>query len=366
MASSSRVSKEEDELMGKYSNIDEYGFIRGKDFDYKSYENFFSEYTTVLAKRAARWNWLLDDGAKTKIKTDFRVKRFCRKGIPMQFRKMVWMNISGAQKRLDKNTGLYRRLVNDYQTSASDESLLDAIQTDIDRTFPDNVHYRSGETAKKGKRPELDRVLTGVGRYKKEIGYCQGMNYIAALLLLIIDDEESVFWLMVTLLEDILPPDYYTNSLVGIRTDMEVLGDLVKERNPAVSSCFERESIDWVLISSKWFICLYADILPTETVLRIWDCLFTEGSKILFRVALQLISIRADKVKLADDMPGIIEAFRDFNKDDAALECHAFMQDCFVEKTPLRMSQIKKLRKIHENKLKNDDKEVEARRNKKQ
>lgn len=36
------------------------------------------------------------------------------------------------------------------------------------------------------------------------------------------------------------------------------------------------------VMSSKWFICLFAEVLPIETVLRIWDCLFNEGSKVNF------------------------------------------------------------------------------------
>lgn len=34
------------------------------------------------------------------------------------------------------------------------------------------------------------------------------------------------------------------------------------------------------VISTKWLICLFAEVLPTETVLRIWDCVFNEGYKV--------------------------------------------------------------------------------------
>lgn len=53
------------------------------------------------------------------------------------------------------------------------------------------------------------------------------MNYIIALLLLVLDDEESVFWLFITVLENYLP-DYYSSTMFGLRTDMEVLAVLVK------------------------------------------------------------------------------------------------------------------------------------------
>lgn len=35
------------------------------------------------------------------------------------------------------------------------------------------------------------------------------------------------------------------------------------------------------VISTKWLICVFAEVLPTETVLRIWDCVFNEGYKVI-------------------------------------------------------------------------------------
>ena len=39
--------------------------------------------------------------------------------------------------------------------------------------------------------------------HKPEVGYCQSMNYVAAMLLLGMDlDEEKAFWAMVALIDD--------------------------------------------------------------------------------------------------------------------------------------------------------------------
>lgn len=49
----------------------------------------------------------------------------------------------------------------------------------------------------------LGRVLVAFSVHKPKIGYCQSMNYIAALLLIILErNEEKAFWLLVSLIDD--------------------------------------------------------------------------------------------------------------------------------------------------------------------
>lgn len=42
------------------SDVDAYGFERGEDFDRTDYEEFFSGYLRVLARRASRWQGILE------------------------------------------------------------------------------------------------------------------------------------------------------------------------------------------------------------------------------------------------------------------------------------------------------------------
>lgn len=53
------------------------------------------------------------------------------------------------------------------------------------------------------------------------------MNYIAGILLLVTKNEETAFWLLKILIETILP-DYYTPTMDGLLTDIDVLAELVK------------------------------------------------------------------------------------------------------------------------------------------
>lgn len=66
------------------------------------------------------------------------------------------------------------------------------------RTFPANPFIQSADG-----QAALRRVLLAFAQHKQDVGYCQGLNYVAALLLLAMGrDEEKAFWLLASLIDD--------------------------------------------------------------------------------------------------------------------------------------------------------------------
>jgi hypothetical protein len=131
------------------------------------------------------------------------------------------------------------------------------------------------------------------------VGYCQGLNYVGGLLLLATKDEEATFWLLKALTERILP-EYYAPAMPGLLVDMRVLAVMARQEVPRLAAHIDRLGLPWALLASKWFICLYADVLPVETVLRIWDCLFAEGSKAVLWIRTHFFRIRIHKLFFSD------------------------------------------------------------------
>lgn len=74
------------------------------------------------------------------------------------------------------------------------------------------------------------RVLTAYARHNPSVGYCQGMNFVAAMLLLQLSDEEHAFWCLCALVEDVLP-GYYSHAMVAAEVDQ-----LVTTCNPLMRS----------------------------------------------------------------------------------------------------------------------------------
>lgn len=135
------------------------------------------------------------------------------------------------------------------------------------------------------------------------VGYCQGMNFIVGIMLLFLD-EESAFWLLCCLLEEILPKDYYAQDLSGCNVDLRVfkhrksrplppLGAtpvltlswavLNMHHNKLMKRC-EEAGLGVEFFGLEWFIALFGKTMPIESTLRVWDCMFKEGNKIIFRI----------------------------------------------------------------------------------
>lgn len=52
--------------------------------------------------------------------------------------------------------------------------------------------------------------------------------------------------------------------MLGLKMDQEVLGELVRTKAPVVWQAMGQHNVMWTLVVSRWFICLYIDVLPVE------------------------------------------------------------------------------------------------------
>ncbi|XP_071085226.1 growth hormone-regulated TBC protein 1-like [Haliotis cracherodii] len=329
------------------SKVDGYGFERPEDFDFKSYEEFMASYLSVLARRAQRWKNTVGDQT-TAISKSRKIKRFCRKGIPSDIRADVWMVVSGAEQRRMADPELYQRLVDNQLDDTHPVQC--AINLDIHRTFPENIHFADTVDAN-GLRKPLCRVLSAVAKNNTQVGYCQGLNFIVGLLLLIVRDEDKVFWLMDTLINNILP-GYYFPDMKALQAEQELVGDVVKWKLPEVAAHMEALGVQWCLVGMKWFICLFADVMPVETVLRIWDCLFFEGTKILHRVALTLVIANKEKILATKTFPEAVDLFRMIVSTPHTQDCHTFMKNIFELTGSFPRSKLEQMREECRKKVK--------------
>ncbi|MCO5583196.1 hypothetical protein L7F22_037104 [Adiantum nelumboides] len=216
------------------------------------------------------------------------LKKLIRKGVPPDLRPKVWAAISGAAKKSSTVPDSYYAdlcaAIEGRDTPATRQ-----IDQDLARTFPSHpwLDTPAGHAA-------LRRVLVAYSFRDSQVGYCQGMNYVAALLLLVMKNEEAAFWMLAVLLENILVKDCYSGDLTGCHVEQRVFKNLLEKHCPRLAMHLDDIGFDVSLVMTEWFLCLFSKSLPTETVMRVWDILFNEGARVLFRIALAIFKIQED------------------------------------------------------------------------
>lgn len=56
-------------------------------------------------------------------------------------------------------------------------------------------------------------------------------------------EEEETFWMFCALIEDILPPLYYSGTLLGVHADQLVLSQLIAEHLPDLSQVLKHYEV---------------------------------------------------------------------------------------------------------------------------
>jgi hypothetical protein len=206
-------------------------------------------------------------------------------GIPVAYRAKIWAECSGAAAL--RIPGYYDDLVA-QRDDKDDPAIVAQIQMDINRTLTDNIFFRKGPGVQK-----LSEVLVAYSRRNPEVGYCQGMNLITACLLLIMPTAEDTFWVLTSIIENILPRGYYDHSLLASRADQQVLRQYVADILPKLSLHLDELNIELEALTFQWFLSVFTDCLSAEALFRVWDVVFctNDGSTFLFQVALALLKL---------------------------------------------------------------------------
>ncbi|KAJ7266586.1 rab-GTPase-TBC domain-containing protein [Mycena rebaudengoi] len=224
--------------------------------------------------------------------------RLVRNGIPLAYRSKVWLECSGGLEM--KEPGLFRDLL----AAEGPANVVMEIEKDVGRTMPLNVFF-GGDGAGVLK---LRRVLTAYSRRNPAVGYCQGMNLVTSTLLLVHADEEEAFWALTAIVEKILPEDFFSPSLLPSRACPLVLLDYVKEYTPKLHAHLADLGVDLPAICFSWFLSLFTDCLPVETLFRVWDVFLVDGLDVLFRVALAILRSNEAELLHCESIPAVYVA----------------------------------------------------------
>uniref|UniRef100_A0A7N0T6M9 Rab-GAP TBC domain-containing protein n=1 Tax=Kalanchoe fedtschenkoi TaxID=63787 RepID=A0A7N0T6M9_KALFE len=226
-------------------------------------------------------------------------------GVPMALRGELWQAFVGVrarrvekyyQKLLGQESSLQEKgaIQEVYPDNNHDGSLMASvsvpekwkgqIEKDLPRTFPG--HPALDENG----RNALRRLLTAYARHNPSVGYCQAMNFFAGILLLLMP-EENAFWTLMGIIDEYFD-GYYSEEMIESQVDQLVFEELVRERFPKLVNHLDYLGVQVAWVTGPWFLSIFMNMLPWESVLRVWDVLLYEGNRVmLFRTALALMEL---------------------------------------------------------------------------
>ncbi|XP_029009413.1 TBC1 domain family member 2B [Betta splendens] len=283
------------------------------------------------------------------------LKALVRCGIPHEHRSQVWRWCVSfhVKKFRDKlPPGYYETLLN--VARGKPNPALKQIELDLLRTLPNNKHYASPGA---GGIQKLRNVLIAFSWRNPDIGYCQGLNRLAAIALLYLDQEDA-FWTLIAIVEVFMPRDYYTKTLLGSQVDQRVFKDLMSEKLPRLHAHFDQYKVDFSLITFNWFLVVFVDSVVSDILFKIWDAFLYEGPKIIFRFALALFKYKEEEFLKLQDSTAIFKYLRYFTR--TILDSRKLMNIAFGDMNPFPLRLIQNRRAVHLEKVRLELTELEA------
>mmetsp|Transcript_23255 Transcript_23255/g.64490 ORF Transcript_23255/g.64490 Transcript_23255/m.64490 type:complete len:790 (+) Transcript_23255:581-2950(+) len=136
----------------------------------------------------------------------------------------------------------------------------------------------------------LRRVLRAYSYYDPEVGYCQGMNFIAGMFLTVMTEEEA-FWMLVSVMSD--KPCHmrglFGEGMLQTHKVLYVAEKLIHHYLSRLARHFEKEHVHVTMYATQWLLTQYTSSFKFDLVFRVWDAFLGEGWKIIYRIMLALL-----------------------------------------------------------------------------
>ncbi|XP_017289761.1 TBC1 domain family member 12 [Kryptolebias marmoratus] len=178
---------------------------------------------------------------------------------------------------------------------ADRESSLDLIKLDISRTFPSLFIFQKGGPY----HDLLHSVLGAYTCYRPDIGYVQGMSFIAAVLILNLEEAEA-FITFANLLNKPCQMAFFRVDHDLMLKYFAAFEIFFEENLPRLFSHFQTNNLTPDLYLIDWIFTLYSKSLPLDVACRVWDVFCRDGEESLFRTGLGILRLYEDVLMQMD------------------------------------------------------------------
>ncbi|XP_075608440.1 TBC1 domain family member 1 isoform X3 [Balearica regulorum gibbericeps] len=289
-----RMEKENQKLQASENNLQN----RRLKLDYE-------EITPCLKDVTLIWEKMLSTPGRSKIKFDVeKIHSAVGQGVPRHHRGEIWKFLAEQyhlkhqfpSKQPPKDTP-YKELLKQLTSQQH------AILIDLGRTFPTHPYFSAQLGAG---QLSLYNILKAYSLLDQEVGYCQGLSFVAGVLLLHMSEEDA-FKMLKFLMFDIGLRKQYRPDMTILQIQMYQLSRLLHDYHRDLYNHLEEHEIGPSLYAAPWFLTMFASQFPLGFVARVFDMLFLQGSEAIFKVALSLLGSHKPLILQHENLETIVD-----------------------------------------------------------
>jgi hypothetical protein len=272
-ASSLRISSPPEELTAR---VDRYGWrsvsaTSGADSD---------EQTAIEARREKKWLVMTSHWNDFFRRHIAKIHERVRKGIPDRLRGRAWRLILDPDPPADRPSL-------DALIALGDPACLRVIDADVPRTMPGHAMFEAAAL-----RLSLRRVLHAYANHDPELGYVQGMGFIAAMLLSYLDEPQTL-WCFAAVMngQALQHRRLFLAGFSGLLSLNKAWENLLQSKYPRIAEHFKQIELEPLLYTTGWFLTGFMGLnLHPEIRMRLFDRFIMFGYRALFSFGLLIIS----------------------------------------------------------------------------
>nr|XP_033712808.1 TBC1 domain family member 1 isoform X2 [Tursiops truncatus] len=265
----------------------------------------YEEITPCLKEVTTVWEKMLTTPGRSKIKFDMeKMHSAVGQGVPRHHRGEIWKFLAEQyhlkhpfpSKQQPKDTP-YKELLKQLTSHQH------AILIDLGRTFPTHPYFSAQLGAG---QLSLYNILKAYSLLDQEVGYCQGLSFVAGILLLHMGEEEA-FNMLKFLMFDMGLRKQYRPDMIILQIQMYQLSRLLHDYHRDLYNHLEEHEIGPSLYAAPWFLTVFASQFPLGFVARVFDMIFLQGSEVIFKVALSLLGSHKPLILQHENLETIVD-----------------------------------------------------------
>ena len=159
------------------------------------------------------------------------------------------------------------------------------IQKDLTRTFPkDKSFSKDSKNSQK-----LYNILTCYSNYNKNIGYAQGLNFIAAIAICMFDKEEISFMFLDSLINRFELNNFLSIDNKNLIGKLSHFSKYLNKYIPDIISFLDKNDINHGFFSHGWILTLFSNSMKKEYLIHTWAFMIIFGWKFFYSFVIQIL-----------------------------------------------------------------------------